>query len=73
MIIRFTTFRGPATFVGKVVGVLAVAVIALLLVGSVCPEVLRPVRPGRTILARIERDGAAWSLFAVRVLGDLKN
>ena len=38
LITRFTTFRGTATLLGKVVGGLAVAIIALLLVGSVCPE-----------------------------------
>ncbi len=35
---------------------------------QVGPEVLRDVQPGRTILARVERTGADWSLFNVRTL-----
>jgi len=38
LITRFTTIRGTATLLGKMVGVLAIAIIAVLMVGSVCPE-----------------------------------
>ena len=36
------------------------------------PEVLRGLKPGQTLLARIERVGPDWSLFNVRILGTLR-
>jgi len=48
------------------------AILGVLKAGTITvqagPEVLREVRPGRTILARLERTGPDWTLFNVRTL-----